>query len=125
MRHADDGGGDRQAHGIVQQGIDVRFSRGIVQKEFLTGDFHGDDAEILFVGGGQRQFFEAAVARSVQRHLDESKSWRSMAWAITAPLVWLVMPMKRVIFCSRAWSKAFRAPSGASIFSRSAAWPRL
>src|SRR5512132_2135238 len=32
-------------------------------------------------------------------------------------LVWLVMPAKRAIFCSRASIKPLRAPSGASIFA--------
>src|SRR5207302_352051 len=42
---------------------------GKADKKFLAGDLHGDNAEILGIGGRKRELFKAAVARCVQRHL--------------------------------------------------------
>ena len=38
-------------------------------KKFLSCHLHRDHAEILGIGGGEREFFEAAVARGIERHL--------------------------------------------------------
>jgi hypothetical protein len=72
LRHAHDGGRDRQRERIADQLLHRRLAIEL----FLPEDFHGDDAEVLLFRDGQGEFFETrraragiADARRIQRHL--------------------------------------------------------
>src|SRR5215813_4485480 len=67
--HADNSGCHGQAERIAQQGIHACLAGTAAEKEFLTSNFHGDNAEILGVSEWNCKLFKATIARGVQGHL--------------------------------------------------------
>ena len=67
LRHAADRGRDRQAPGVTQQRC--RVGAAVDEQLVLGRDLHQDHAEVLPVGGGKRQFLEAASLDGVHGHL--------------------------------------------------------
>jgi hypothetical protein len=56
----------------------------------------------FFVAAGRARSSKRAARAGFMAICTQSRSFLSMAFAITAPSVWLVMPMNRVTFCSRS-----------------------
>src|SRR5215831_2659208 len=68
--HSHDCSRDGQAHGIAQERVHIGLPCPFPDEELLASYFHGDDAQILLVGCGKSEFFEASVAGGVEGHLD-------------------------------------------------------
>src|SRR5215468_2668896 len=63
FRHSYDSGGYGQAHGITKKRVHIGLPCPLADEKLLPSYFHGDDAEVLLVGRGESEFFEASVAR--------------------------------------------------------------
>src|SRR5215469_12936755 len=69
FRHSHDCGRYRQAHGISQQRLHICLPGTITYKKLLPSNLHGNHTQILLVGCGECQFFEAAITGGIEGHL--------------------------------------------------------